>query len=72
MYIIKIKYAFIAKKTPYPLKEQGNIILTRKEDILINKTLTHHTIQSSNSSSGKSSTHISRSGKSHGGGGRKF
>lgn len=69
--IVVYKYSFAGKQSAYPLKENGKLNLTKREDVFVNKTVTHIRIQSSSSNNG-SSTHTSSSGRSHGGGGRGF
>ena len=62
----------------YAYTRYGTLDLTDTEDRFVHQTLTHHVIQSNNSSGGsrggghRSSIHRSSSGRSHGGGGRSF
>ena len=63
----------------YPLADKSELKLTVSEDRLINQFVTHRRIpknpppsSSGRSSSGRTTTHVSRSGRTHGGGGRKF
>lgn len=59
----------------YPYTEKGRLELERQEDVFVNETLTSRRIPratSSGSGSGRSSTHTSGGGRTHGGGGRKF
>jgi uncharacterized protein len=51
--------------------EPGSFVLNDKRDIYVRTTLTQHQINT-NSGSGGSSTHTSRSGSTHGGRGGKF
>lgn len=52
--------------------EGNSFKIINSHDRHINTTLTHVTIQKSSGGSGKSTVHRSSSGRSHGGGGRKF
>lgn len=52
--------------------EGNSFKIINSYDHHINTSLTHVTIQKSSSGSGKSTVHRSSSGRSHGGGGRKF
>ena len=72
--VVRVKYSFKSPAPAYPLKENSSLNLTKREDIFINKTLTHYTIQDSSggNSGGGSSTHTSSSGTTHGGGGKGF
>lgn len=61
----------------YEFRENGRVALRVKEDRFVNQTVTHRRIpkqteSSGSNSSGRSSTHTSSSGRSHGGGSRKF
>lgn len=62
----------------YDARQFGNVRLSQKEDALIGQHVSHHRIQTSgggtpaNRSSTRSTTHRSSSGRSHGGGSRKF
>lgn len=72
---VAAKYKMRSGTYRYPFSEKGRLSLTRREDVFINRTLTSHliqTTQSGGSTSGRSSVHRSSSGRTHGGGGRKF
>lgn len=82
---IKRQYAFKTNKSFYPHQEKSNLVLTVNNDQFINKTVTHVREPKnppssgggfgggSGGSSGRSTTHShSSSGRSFGGGGRKF
>lgn len=63
----------------YAFRENGNVVLRKKDDRFVHQTLTHRKIQTqttgsggSSGSSGRSSVHTSSSGHSHGGGSKKF
>lgn len=62
----------------YEFRENGRVNLRVKEDRFVNQTVTHRRIpkqtggEGGSHSSGRSSTHVSSSGRSHGGGSRKF
>lgn len=61
----------------YDFRDSGRVNLRVKEDRFVNQTLTHRRIPKQDGSggghsSGRSSTHSSSSGRSHGGGSRKF
>ncbi len=71
----KSKYKMKNPSKPLTFRNNSIVNLTREQDQLIDTIVTHRIIPkpSSNSgSSGKSTTHTSSSGRSHGGGGRKF
>ena len=51
--------------------EQGNVHYTRKDDVFISTHTSKTKIKRDNTSNNRS-THRSSSGRSHGGGGRKF
>lgn len=64
------------KGNSFAYKKNSFVNLTLNEDKLIDTFVTHRIIpkptDNSNSSSGRSTTHTSSSGNTHGGGGRKF
>lgn len=62
--VIVYKYSFAGKQNPYPLKENSKLNLTKRQDVFLNKTVTHVRIQSPKSGSSGGS----RGGRSHGGG----
>lgn len=74
------KYGFVGPQCNYPLKQNSKLNLTVNEDIFISKSISQVRLQSSSSgsegggrgSSGRTSTHTSSSGRTHGGGGRRF
>lgn len=71
------QYKFRRKGNPYSYKSNSIVNFSNTEDRLINSFVTHRVIPkpqaSSGSSSGRSTTHRSSSGRTHGGrGGRKF
>jgi uncharacterized protein len=61
---------------PYPFNAKGELDLISQEDTFINQYITQQRIPDSTSHSsgrsGGSSTHVSRSGRTHGGGGKRF
>lgn len=76
---IKGKYQLTSRTYHYPLSEKSSLHLTVSEDRLVNQFITHRRIPKSppssgsgRSSAGRTTTHISRGGRTHGGGGRKF
>lgn len=77
---IKGKYQLTFETYRYPLSEKSDLKLTVSEDRLVNQFVTHRKIpknppsssSGSRSSSGRTTTHRSGSGRVHGGGGRKF
>ena len=71
------KYRLKFNTDKYDYHKYGKVNLTHRQDQLVNVTHTQRRIQSSSGgggshSSGRSSTHRSSSGRSHGGSGRKF
>lgn len=69
----KSKYKMKNPIKPMTFRDNSIISLSASEDRLIDTVLTHRKIQASNTSdTGKSTTHTSSSGKTHGGGGRKL
>jgi uncharacterized protein len=52
--------------------KKDSMVLTRNSDIFITSNLTRVARPKNNSSSGRSGTHRSSSGRSHGGGGARF
>lgn len=75
--VIVGKYRLKLNTNQYDFRSYGKLNLTNRVDHLVNVTHTQRRIQSSNGnggsrSSGRSSTHHSSSGRSHGGSGRKF
>ncbi len=71
------KYRFRKKANPYSYKSNSIVNFHSNQDRLINSFTTHRIIpkptNTTNSTSGRSTTHKSSSGRSHGGGGgRKF
>lgn len=74
---VRRKYQLTAPTYHYPLSEKSELKLTVREDRLISQFVTHRKIPkspppSSGSGSGRTTTHVSGSGRVHGGGGRKF
>ena len=60
---------------PYPYSAKGELDLTSQEDVFVNQYITQQRIPDPPSNSGRSggsSTHVSRSGRTHGGGGKRF
>lgn len=80
--IIVRRYRGKRTKEEYIYQREGDMRLVRQDDQFLNSVVTHRKIpkdppqsQSRNSggrSLGGSSTHVSNSGRTHGGGGRKF
>lgn len=71
--IVVARYKLRIAAYRYPFHEKSSLALTVQNDIFVNRTVTSRTISTSSSGSGgRSSTHTSSSGRSHGGGGRKF
>ena len=73
----KSSYQLTIKTYHYPLAEKSTLDLTTKEDRLVNQFITHRKIPknpppSSSGNPGRSTTHVSSSGRTHGGGGRKL
>ncbi len=71
------KYRLKSPTFHYDFRGNGHLDLRVREDRFINQTLTHRRIPretsgGGHSSAGRSSTHTSSSGRSHGGGGRSF
>ncbi len=74
---VKGDYQLTSNTYEYPLSEKSSLDLNVTEDRLVNKFVTHRRIPknpppSSGRSSGRSTVHRSSSGRTHGGGGRKF
>ena len=79
IYIVVVKsYSMKGGRYDYPYMKYGKLNLIDQEDHFIRQNVTHQRIQtntggrSGGHSSGRSSTHRSSSGRSHGGGGRRF
>lgn len=79
IYVIVIKsYSMKGGRYDYPYMKYGKIELISQEDRFIRQYVTHQRIQTNSGahggghSSGRSSVHRSSSGRSHGGGGRRF
>lgn len=71
--VVKAKYQLKFEDFHYNAYTDSEISLSVKSDHLVNKFVTHRRIPRNNGSSGsRSSVHRSSSGRSHGGGGRKF
>lgn len=69
----KSKYKMKNPIKPMTFRDNSIISLSSSEDRLMDTVLTHRKItKSSSSDSGKSTTHTSSSGQTHGGGGRKL
>lgn len=68
----KSKYKMKNPVKPLTFRNNSIINFTSKEDKLVDTIITNRLIAKDNSDSGKSTTHISSSGKTHGGGGRKL
>ena len=79
-FTISNSYKVRGKGYYYAYQQNSKVNLRVKEDRLVNQTTTHHRISTSSGSSGghpsshsgRSTTHTSSSGRSHGGGSRKF
>lgn len=71
---IKSQYKFKEKSNPYSYRSNSIVNFYNQEDKQINSFITHRIIPKPkpSSTSGRSTTHRSSSGRSHGGGGRKF
>lgn len=79
--VVFVRYRKKADRNSYPFREKSEMNLTRSEDVFINQTVTRRRInsnppsggsRSSGGFSGRSSTHTSSSGRTHGGGTRRF
>lgn len=74
--VIVLRYKGGRGKGEYAYQQEGKMLLSKKNDVFLNKHVTHRTIPknppSQGGSSGRSSVHTSSSGNLHGGGGRKF
>ena len=81
--VVSARYRYKDPKYTYPLREKGRLQLTETNDVFLGQHVTHRRIQTppkggSGGSNGGSashrsaSTHTSKSGATHGGGGRKF
>lgn len=77
-WLIKARYKGISRKFERDFCRESSLSLQTRDDLLINKTITHRRIPKNpppshgGGSSGRSTTHHSDSGRTHGGGGRKF
>ena len=77
-FIISIisQYRFRSKPNPYSYRTNSIVNFYNRQDRLINSFVTHRVIPKptnpSKSTLGRSTTHRSSSGRTHGGGGRKF
>lgn len=75
-FFVARNYSIRGGSYDYPYMKYGKVDLTEQEDRFLHESVTHYRIQTdsgnSSRSSGRSSTHSSSSGRSHGGGGRKF
>lgn len=75
-FTVKSKYKGKNPGSSYSYRDNSIVNLIGNENQLINSFITHRRIpkpsNNSGSSAGKSTTHRSSSGRSHGGGGRKF
>ena len=72
---VKGDYQLTSNTYEYPLPEKSSLDLNVTEDRLVNKFVTHRRIPKNpppSSTSGRSTVHRSTSGRTHGGGGRKF
>lgn len=80
IYVIVVKsYSMKGGRYDYPYMKYGKLDIISQEDRFIRQHVTHQRIQTNSGSrsgnrggSGRSSTHRSSSGRSHGGGGRRF
>lgn len=80
IYIIVVKsYSMKGGRYDYPYMKYGKLDIVSQEDRFIRQHVTHQRIQTNSGSrngnsgsSGRSSIHRSSSGRSHGGGGRRF
>lgn len=68
----KSKYKMKNPIKPMTFRDNSIIRISASDDRLIDTILTHRKIPKATSDSGKSTTHTSSSGKTHGGGGRKL
>lgn len=71
----KSKYKMKNPVKPLTFRDNSIVNLVSEEDILVDTVITHRIIakpSNNDSSFGKSTTHTSSSGKTHGGGGAKF
>ena len=74
---VKSRYRLTRETYRYPLSEKGRLTLSRSEDRLVNQFVTHRRIpknppSSGSSSRGRTTTHRSGSGRTHGGRGRRL
>ncbi len=77
---VRSQYRLTHETYHYPVSEKGHLALTESSDHLINQFVTHRKIPRNTSSSGsgrsagsgRTTTHRSGSGRTHGGGGRKL
>lgn len=75
---VKGKYQLTGNTYHYPLADKSTLDLTVSEDRLVNQFITHRRIpknpppSGSSRGSGRSTTRVSSSGRTHGGGSRKF
>ena len=72
IFSVKAKYGSEGKANPYQFKERGKVSLTRSEDIFVREYVTSVKIPKSTGGGGGSSSHTASSGRSIGGGSRKF
>lgn len=70
--VVAARYRYKSPQYAYPLREKGRLQLTETTDVFLGQHVTHRRIQTQPKSGGRSSTHTSKSGVRHGGGGRKF
>lgn len=74
--ITNARYKMKMGNYSYPFQEKGQVRYTRREDILVNQTITRRKIPknppSGGGGGGQSSVHTSSGGVSHGGGGRSL
>lgn len=77
-FTVRSSYRLTRETYRYPLSEKSRLQLTRSENVLVNQFVTHRKIPKNPPSSGRSSsgsrttTHRSRSGRTHGGRGRRL
>lgn len=74
---VRSRYRLTRETFRYPLSEKSRLKLTQSEDRLVNQFVTHRRIpknppSSGSSSKGRTTTHRSASGRTHGGRGRRL
>ncbi len=71
VFTVKNRYAAPRGEPIYPLEHYGKVKLSVNNDKVVNRVVTTRKIEKNNDL-GKSSTHTSSSGSTHGGGGKSF